>query len=108
MRGRNVIGETVAGLDLDLETNLQSYFEQDYPDFEILFAARQADDPAWAIVENKYGCPVSSSSWPSCVSKLPKLRKKICRCALSALFTEMILAISCNESATGFAPGAGK
>jgi ceramide glucosyltransferase len=41
----------LAGLDLDLETNLRTYFEQDYPDFEILFAARQADDPALSIVE---------------------------------------------------------
>jgi ceramide glucosyltransferase len=41
----------LAGLDLDLETNLRTYFEQDYPDFEILFAARQADDPALPVVE---------------------------------------------------------
>jgi ceramide glucosyltransferase len=36
----------LAGLDLDLESNLRTFFEQDYPDFEILFAVRQADDPA--------------------------------------------------------------
>jgi ceramide glucosyltransferase len=41
----------LAGLDLDLETNLRTYFEQDYPEFEILFAARQEDDPAVAVVE---------------------------------------------------------
>ena len=41
----------LAGLDLDLETNLRTYFEQDYQDFEILFAARQANDPALSIVE---------------------------------------------------------
>jgi ceramide glucosyltransferase len=35
----------LAGLDLDLESNLRTFFEQDYPDFEILFAVRQADDP---------------------------------------------------------------
>ncbi len=41
----------LAGLDLDLESNLRTFFEQDYPDFEIIFAARQPDDPAVAVVE---------------------------------------------------------
>lgn len=41
----------LAGLDLDLETNLRTFFEQDYPAFEILFAVRQSDDPAAAVVE---------------------------------------------------------
>jgi ceramide glucosyltransferase len=36
----------LAGLDLDLESNLRTFFEQDYPTFEILFAARDASDPA--------------------------------------------------------------
>ena len=36
----------LAGLDLDLESNLRTFFEQDYPDFEILFAVRDAADPA--------------------------------------------------------------
>jgi ceramide glucosyltransferase len=36
----------LAGLDLNLESNLRTFFEQDYADFEILFAVRQADDPA--------------------------------------------------------------
>lgn len=39
------------GLDLDLESNLRTFFEQDYPNFEILFAARSADDPAIGVVE---------------------------------------------------------
>src|SRR5215472_5957528 len=30
----------LAGLDLDLESNLRTFFEQDYPTFEILFALR--------------------------------------------------------------------
>ena len=34
-----------------LESNLRTCFEQDYPEFEILFAVRGADDPAVAIVE---------------------------------------------------------
>lgn len=41
----------LAGLDLDLESNLRTFFEQDYPSFEILFAARAPDDPAVAVAE---------------------------------------------------------
>ncbi|MBI5086003.1 MAG: bacteriohopanetetrol glucosamine biosynthesis glycosyltransferase HpnI [Acidobacteria bacterium] len=39
------------GLDEGLEENLRSFFEQDYPKFELLFAAREAFDPALALVE---------------------------------------------------------
>ena len=41
----------LAGLDLGLESNLRTFFEQDYPTFEILFAVREASDPAVAVVE---------------------------------------------------------
>ena len=41
----------LAGLDLGLESNLRTFFEQDYPDFEILFAVRSADDPAVGVVQ---------------------------------------------------------
>jgi ceramide glucosyltransferase len=40
----------LAGLDLDLESNLRTFFEQDYPAFEILFAVRDAGDPASNVV----------------------------------------------------------
>src|SRR5579863_532451 len=40
----------LAGLDLDLESNLRTFFEQDYPAFEILFAVRNANDPAAEVV----------------------------------------------------------
>jgi ceramide glucosyltransferase len=40
----------LAGLDLDLESNLRTFFEQDYPSFEILFAVRQESDPAVEVV----------------------------------------------------------
>lgn len=40
----------LAGLDLDLESNLRTFFEQDYPAFEILFAVRDAGDPAVEVV----------------------------------------------------------
>lgn len=39
------------GLDQDLQANLRTFFEQDYPGFEILFAARNADDPAVEVVK---------------------------------------------------------
>ena len=41
----------LAGVDDGLETNLRTFFEQDYPAFEILFAVRNADDPAIPIAE---------------------------------------------------------
>jgi ceramide glucosyltransferase len=40
----------LAGLDLDLESNLRTFFEQDYPGFEILFAVRSETDPAVEVV----------------------------------------------------------
>jgi ceramide glucosyltransferase len=40
----------LAGLDLDLESNLRTFFEQDYPAFEILFAVRSGSDPAVQVV----------------------------------------------------------
>jgi len=39
------------GLDEGLEENLRSYFQQDYPEFEMLFAVRDVGDPAIAMVE---------------------------------------------------------
>lgn len=40
----------LAGLDLDLESNLRTFFEQEYPAFEILFAVRDAKDLAAGVV----------------------------------------------------------
>jgi len=37
------------GLDDGLESNLRSFFEQDYPQFELLFAARNDDDPGLVL-----------------------------------------------------------
>jgi ceramide glucosyltransferase len=39
------------GLDLGLESNLRTFFEQDYPEFEILYAVREPSDPALGVVE---------------------------------------------------------
>jgi ceramide glucosyltransferase len=40
----------LAGSEDGLEDNLRSFFTQDYPKFEILFAVRHADDPAVPVV----------------------------------------------------------
>lgn len=42
----------LAGLDDGLESNLRTFFEQDYPAFELLFAVRQSEDPAVAVVRS--------------------------------------------------------
>ncbi|HJT87133.1 MAG TPA: bacteriohopanetetrol glucosamine biosynthesis glycosyltransferase HpnI [Bryobacteraceae bacterium] len=39
------------GVDLGLEENLRTFFEQQYPAYELLFAVRNPDDPAIALVE---------------------------------------------------------
>jgi ceramide glucosyltransferase len=41
----------VHGMEERLEQNLESFFRQDYPDFEIIIGARSADDPAVALAE---------------------------------------------------------
>jgi ceramide glucosyltransferase len=41
----------LCGQDDRLEENLRSFFTQDYPDYEILFAVHGLDDPAVAVVE---------------------------------------------------------
>ncbi len=40
----------LSGIDDGLERNLRSFFEQDYPDFEILFAVREECDPCVPLV----------------------------------------------------------
>ncbi len=41
----------LAGLDTGLESNLRTFFEQDYPAYEILFAVQEAGDPAAEVIE---------------------------------------------------------
>ncbi len=40
----------LCGLEPNLETNLRSFFRQDYPHFELIFGVRHLDDPALRIV----------------------------------------------------------
>jgi ceramide glucosyltransferase len=40
----------VHGLEAQLKENIESFFRQDYPNYEILFAADEADDPALDVV----------------------------------------------------------
>ena len=46
-----ILFQALAGADEGLEENLRSFFEQQYGDFEILFAVRHPDDPAIAVAE---------------------------------------------------------
>jgi ceramide glucosyltransferase len=41
----------VHGMEERLEQNLESFFQQDYPNFEIIIGARSADDPAVTLAE---------------------------------------------------------
>jgi ceramide glucosyltransferase len=41
----------LSGADEGLEANLRSFFTQDHPDFELLFAVREAADPAVGVVD---------------------------------------------------------
>src|ERR1039457_2710501 len=41
----------LAGVEEGLEDNLRTFFEQRYPEFEILFAVRSRLDPAALVVE---------------------------------------------------------
>jgi ceramide glucosyltransferase len=38
-------------MEEQLEKNLESFFEQDYPEYEVIFGARDAENPALAIAE---------------------------------------------------------
>ncbi len=42
----------VFGLEPQLEENLESFFQQEYPTFELIFGARTPADPAVAVVES--------------------------------------------------------
>jgi len=52
----------LSGVDEGLETNLRSFFAQQYGEFEILFAVHDAADPAIALVE---GCGAEFPAVPT-------------------------------------------
>lgn len=66
--GKSIPGISIlkplSGLDDGLEDNLRSFLEQNYTDFEILFAVRSEDDPSVPIVHRLM------SEYPSVPSKL--------------------------------------
>src|SRR5215470_2982226 len=41
----------IHGMEEQLEKNLESFFEQNYPDYEIIFGARDAENPALAVAD---------------------------------------------------------
>ncbi len=45
------IFKPVHGIELRLEENLESFFQQDYPAFEIIIGARDAENPALQVAE---------------------------------------------------------
>lgn len=45
------IFKPVHGMEEQLAANLESFFRQDYPDYEVIFGARDADNPAVKIAE---------------------------------------------------------
>src|SRR5262249_21584123 len=54
----------VHGMEPQLEESLESFFQQEYPDYELIFCARHADDPGLLLAERLAG-------------KYPKVRVKI-------------------------------
>jgi ceramide glucosyltransferase len=45
------IFKPVHGMEEQLAANLESFFQQDYPDYEVIFGARDADNPAVKLAE---------------------------------------------------------
>lgn len=46
----------LAGIEDNLEENLRTFFEQDYPQYQILFAVREAADPAAEVARRLLDC----------------------------------------------------
>lgn len=63
----------VHGLEARLKENIESFFQQDYPDYEILFAADEANDAALEVVREVCGryphirsrVLVTGTPWPN-------------------------------------------
>lgn len=59
--------KAVHGLEPNLEENLESFFRQDYPAFELLFCARESSDPALQVAQRL-------------AEKYPNVRTRILTC----------------------------
>ncbi|MFZ1005332.1 MAG: glycosyltransferase [Candidatus Sulfotelmatobacter sp.] len=63
----------IHGLEAQLKENIESFFRQDYPDYEILFAADTADDAALDVAREVCACYphirsrilVTGTPWPN-------------------------------------------
>ena len=53
--GRVMLLVPCRGVDLGLEENLHTLFEQDYTDYEICFIVEDRDDPAYPVIERVIG-----------------------------------------------------
>jgi ceramide glucosyltransferase len=82
-----VVLKPVHGLEPRLEETLESFFRQDYPNFQIIFGARSSDNQALAVVERLRGrypnVPArvvisGEPSWPN--AKVFSLAKMIASC----------------------------
>ena len=74
----------LCGLEPGLEANLTSFFEQQYPSFEIIFGARCADDPALEVARR------ISSKYPSVSVKIVPTGEPLCPnakvCSLAKMY----------------------
>src|SRR6266446_6678639 len=67
----------LAGLDEGLEENLRSFFEQDYLQFELVFAVREESDPCVPLVRRLCAEYVRVSSRLILVGEPPYLHAKV-------------------------------
>jgi ceramide glucosyltransferase len=92
----------VHGLEAQLKENIESFFRQDYPAYEILFAADEADDPALEIVKEvsarypRIPCRIlitGKSPWPN--------PPAYCFCRMSEVAASAILVTSDSDVEVG-------
>ncbi len=67
----------LCGLDPGLEPNLESFFQQDYPAFEILMAVRDAGDPAAEVARRMMVCYPGVSAQLLVAGKSPYPNAKV-------------------------------
>ncbi len=74
------------GVDEGLDKNIASVFEQDYPEYEIIFGIDSSDDPAVPVIKNaiaRYGLPnrmaklVIGSKATASARKVEKMREAV-------------------------------